>query len=213
MQYAGAYIGEGDERAFAAFREKLRKEGIIVPGNPDIYIRTFLSFGIEDARDLRERAQRKALGEGGRIFLIYTPSMTDNAQNALLKVLEEPPADARFFFIMPSLSRLLPTLRSRLHILDLPKEEVIAIDAFCAATLQKRLELLKPLYEHEEDERTIGPLLSFLQSLEKRLAREKRTQENTEAIRAVYRARAHLEDKGALLKVLAEHVALLTPKM
>ncbi len=43
--------------------------------------------------------------------------MNNNAQNALLKVLEEPPADIYFFLITENASKLLPTVRSRALIL------------------------------------------------------------------------------------------------
>lgn len=43
--------------------------------------------------------------------------MNQNAQNALLKVLEEPPADIYFFLITENAARLLPTVRSRAMLL------------------------------------------------------------------------------------------------
>ncbi|MDP2648596.1 MAG: hypothetical protein U1D26_02410, partial [Patescibacteria group bacterium] len=34
----------------------LKGEGISAEGNPDVYIRTYRHFGIDEARELRERA-------------------------------------------------------------------------------------------------------------------------------------------------------------
>ncbi|MEP3345333.1 MAG: DNA polymerase III subunit delta' [Litoreibacter sp.] len=53
--------------------------------------------------------------EGGRRIVIVDAAddMNVSAANALLKVLEEPPADALLFLISHQPSRLLPTIRSR----------------------------------------------------------------------------------------------------
>ena len=63
---------------------------------------------------LIERASAApALGKR-RVFLIREAErMNDQAQNALLKTLEEPPGEAALILITASSSRLLPTIRSR----------------------------------------------------------------------------------------------------
>jgi hypothetical protein len=74
--------------------------------------------------------------------------------------------------------------------------------------------MLKPLYEHDEDEgRDIGAVIAFLQSLERRFAKEKLSAEKTAGIHAIYLARKYATDKGSLLKALLEQVALLTPRL
>ena len=106
---------------------------------------------------------------------------------------------------------LLPTLRSRAHILSLNvaerKETLIDAGAFLAATPHKRLDMLKPLLEKDEDEkRNIGGVLAFLASLERACAKNP----DAQALSAVYRARKYASDKGALLKPLLEQIALLS---
>jgi DNA polymerase III subunit delta' len=61
-------------------------------------------------------------GEGGWRIAIVDPAdeMNPSAANALLKVLEEPPARSLFFIISHTPGRLLPTIRSRCRRLDLP---------------------------------------------------------------------------------------------
>jgi DNA polymerase III delta prime subunit len=186
----------------------LQQQGIETTGNPDLYIRTYQRFGIDDAIELRDRAGTRAIREGARrIFIIATPSMTNEAQNALLKTIEEPPADAMFFFITPAPGALLQTLRSRSQILVLDSGKVEAlVDAkkFIAAAPQKRLDMLKPLLEKgEDDKRDLGAIIAFLSDMEH--ACEKRA----DALHAVYRARKYIGDKGALVKPLLEQVALL----
>ena len=189
----------------------LEKEGIAVQGNPDIYTRTYTQFGIGEARELRERAGLRAQKGSRRVFIIVAPGMTVEAQNALLKTLEEPPADALFFFIIPAPQTLLATVRSRAQVLALPHKEVkisnqslVDAEVFVRATPQKRLDMLQPLLEKDEDDkRDTGAILEFLASLEHSLEKK------PEGLHAVYRARKYIGDKGALVKPLLEQVALL----
>ena len=60
-------------------------------------------------------------GAGGwRVAIVDTADdMNDNAANALLKMLEEPPADAMLLLLSNTPGRLLPTIRSRCQRLDL----------------------------------------------------------------------------------------------
>jgi hypothetical protein len=214
MQYVGAYLIEGTAEALEQLADKLSDDGVIERGNPDLFLRAYRSFGIDDARDVRDRAQRKAVTRDGRVFAFFAPGMTTDAQNALLKVVEEPPAGAIFFLIVPSPQMLLPTLRSRMQTMRLEgKRTDTEADAFLAATPPKRLEMLKGIYEHDDDEgRDMGKVLAFLEGLEARFAKEKSTPARQEGLLAVYRARKYASDKGSLLKPLLEQIALLTPR-
>lgn len=210
------HLIEGSAEAVSQLEDFLEEQGIEVHGNSDAYVRVYRSFGIEEARELRERAALRPSQGKRRIFIIATPSMTQEAQNALLKTLEEPPADAFFFFIVSSAQTLLPTLRSRFQILVLEesgkKEGVGDARAFLAAPQQKRLDLLKPLLEKgDDDKRDMGAILSLLSSLEKEM--EKAKQLDTSGLHAIYRARKYITDKGALVKPLLEQVALLVRKV
>jgi hypothetical protein len=200
--------GGGDVEALIAF---LGKEGITVSGNADAYVRIYAHFGVEEARELRSRASSRAFSGGQRIFIIASPVMTAEAQNALLKTFEESPSDAQFFVIVPSPEMLLPTLRSRMQVLGIETKAsggLVDAQSFLAASPAQRLDMLKPLLEKDDDERrdTAG-IITFLSSLEHRLQR------HPEGLRAVYRARKYLGDKGALIKPLLEQVALLTPRV
>lgn len=190
----------------------LKMRGVQTEGNPDIYVREYQKFGVEDAIELRDRSNRRPIAGSQRIFIIATPGMTNEAQNALLKTLEEPPADAAFFFIVPAPEMLLSTLRSRAQTLVLPqtekKENLVDASAFLAATPQKRLDMLKPLLEKDEDDkRDIGKIVNFLGSLEQRLSKK------PVGLHSIYRARKYIGDKGALVKPLLEQIALLVPKI
>ena len=208
------HIVRGGSESVAEMMTLLEKEGIETAGNPDVYVREYQRFGVEEARELRERASLRGVGDR-RVFIIVTSGMTNEAQNALLKTLEESPADAMFFFIVPSPHTLLPTLRSRAQMLLLTgsnaKDDLVDGKTFLSATPQKRMDMLKPLLEKDDDDkRDIGAIITFLSSLESILVKHAGKSSHA-GVEAVYRARKYMGDKGALVKPLLEQVALLVP--
>jgi DNA polymerase III gamma/tau subunit len=206
----------GSKDTLPAVLAILEREGIAPKRNPDLYVRAHVHFGIEDARSLRDRASHGAITGGRRVFVVVAASMTVEAQNALLKTIEEPSGNALFVFIIPSPDILLPTVRSRSQILELAGDNGVQIvdeKKFLGAQPSARLEMLKPLLEKgEEDRRDVGSIISFLSSLERRISAVK-SPDVKASIEAIYRARKHISDKGALVKPLLEQVALLTPKI
>lgn len=217
MQYIGAYVVRGSANALDAVLQKLEKEKAVERDSPDLFVKSYRSFGVDDASELRGRVRGKPVRDAYRTFLLFVPSMTTEAQNALLKTLEEPAANAVFFLITPSPETLLPTIRSRVQMLHVDSEEgemVVDPDDFLAASWDMRITMLKPLYDHDEDEgRDVGSVIAFLQSLERRFAKAKPSIERSAGIHAIYRARKYVSDKGSLLKSLLEQVALLAPKL
>lgn len=72
--------------------------------------------GVEDARELRERAVMAPSRDRYRIFIIDEAHMVTGAGfNALLKVVEEPPEDVLFIFATTEPEKVIGTIRSRTH--------------------------------------------------------------------------------------------------
>lgn len=75
---------------------------------------------VDEIRRLLSFFHLSAAGGGRRIAIIdAADEMNTAAANALLKVLEEPPADALILLIAHQPARLLPTIRSRCRVLRL----------------------------------------------------------------------------------------------
>ena len=205
----------GDESVVPEILAVLGREGIETQGNPDIDVRVYPQFLVDDARALVERTQTRSLSGARRVFIVVTENLTYEAQNTLLKTLEEPAGDALFFFVVPSPEALLPTVRSRaqLHTFEgATREEKIDAAAFLQATREKRLDMLTPLLDKGEDDvRDISGIITFLSSLERTLATIAPLPRA--GVEAVYRARKYVGDKGSLLKALLEQMALLTPRV
>lgn len=72
--------------------------------------------GVEDMRDLREKAMYAPAESRYRVFIIDEAHMiTASGFNALLKIVEEPPEHLIFIFATTEPHKLLPTIRSRTH--------------------------------------------------------------------------------------------------
>jgi DNA polymerase-3 subunit delta' len=70
---------------------------------------------VDQVRDLVDRRLSLKRNEGRRRFVLVDPAdaMNPQAQNALLKTLEEPPEDTTLVLVTASPDSLLPTIRSR----------------------------------------------------------------------------------------------------
>lgn len=88
--------------------------------HPDQTVRNrkALDLGVEVVRHfLIEPAGRSAAMAHGKVFIVREADrITSQAQNALLKTLEEPPAGTFLILLASSLDQLLPTTRSRCQI-------------------------------------------------------------------------------------------------
>lgn len=86
---------------------------------------------IDQIRELQRSVTLKTTGAGDikRVLVLHAAhSMNTEAQNALLKLLEEPPADTVLLLATDHLERMLPTIRSRVQIVQLlpiPKDQAM----------------------------------------------------------------------------------------
>jgi DNA polymerase-3 subunit gamma/tau len=72
--------------------------------------------GVDDTRDLRERAMFAPAASRFKVYIIDEAHMVTTAGfNALLKLVEEPPPHVRFIFATTEADKVLPTIRSRTH--------------------------------------------------------------------------------------------------
>ncbi|MDF2443958.1 MAG: polymerase subunit gamma/tau [Subtercola sp.] len=72
--------------------------------------------GVDDARDLRERAVFAPARDRYKIFILDEAHMvTPQGFNALLKIVEEPPEHIKFIFATTEPDKVIGTIRSRTH--------------------------------------------------------------------------------------------------
>jgi DNA polymerase-3 subunit gamma/tau len=92
----------------------------LAPGGPGsidvIEIDAASHGGVDDARELRERAFYTPVSGRFKIYIIDEAHMvTQQGFNALLKLVEEPPPHLKFIFATTEPEKVIPTIRSRTH--------------------------------------------------------------------------------------------------
>ena len=131
----------------------------VLEGNcPDLHVvetdkgKRFI--GIDKIRAIRQIAPIKPNDLDFHVFIINNAqNMTVQAQNALLKLLEEPPAAAYFFLICESASSLLSTVRSRAPILRMQSFSPNVLGEYLIANTEEGRRL------HQNDPQAFDALL------------------------------------------------------
>ncbi len=197
-------LEEGVKKLKDFLEEKL---GVKTVGNPDFSHRKYENFSIDDARLLNQGEMLRNFSGGKKIFIIETDFITEEAQNALLKVFEEPTEGTHFFIISPQ-EVLLPTLRSRMHVFANSESETLMSKSLFDMSLKDRLEVVKEITEGiKDDEKTKQDAISFLNSIEKELY-EDGVLKNAEKLKVCEMTREALYDRGAPVKIILENLVI-----
>ena len=224
--HANLIIGDTTTRDQLIF--SLEKEHkIIAQGNPDFYTRNYEVLTIDDARQIKSLHSSRPLldvdkknpGAGKKIFVLTMNGITVEAQNAMLKLLEEPAEYAHFFLIIPSAHLLLPTIKSRMSEISITKRQepnktqvqlIAEVQAFLKATQIKRLEIVKKLVDEiSKEKKTKQDAIDFLDAIQTVFYSAKKPSKDTEAnYQAIEVARNYLNDRAPSVKMLLEYVAL-----
>jgi phosphomevalonate kinase len=132
------------------------------------------------------------------------------AQNALLKVFEEPRPGVVIFLIMPDATKLFPTLRSRLFAMTgkFAEDDEIKqmVKKFLKGDKKDRLEFVKKFTDMESKVILKEKSIKFLNFLEKEFAEE--TSANKKKVEDIYLAKKYIGDQGSSPKILLEHIAV-----
>lgn len=215
-----AYIIEGEKenvvKQLTSFFEQ--DLGIPLANNPDYFHAEFETFGVEEAHMLKERQSLLSISmersEAKKIFVISTERFSVEAQNALLKVLEEPTIGTHIFFILQDVSRVLPTVRSRVVFLRDNADSFSSAKnalAFLAASWSERGKLIAALAEEKNRAGAFALLSGLEAALKERLKRSGDVREYHILLTALHKCRAHLSGRAPSLKMLLEYVAAVLP--
>jgi len=213
-------------------RTKNMPAEMLSAANPDFHRMKFERLAVDDSRSLRGIHDTMPFSaQVPRIFVIELHEATREAQNALLKILEEPRPDNYFFIVAPSAEVFLPTVLSRLEVISpddtnrnslsrtkKPKssDKTGAAD-FLKMPLAEKIAFVDELAAQISDEKAEKhEAVAFLNSLEKELYASAAVSVSGSAVRvlpaakfeAIARARDYVNDRAPSVKMLLEYVAL-----
>lgn len=212
-----AYLVEGERAVLLPeILEYLVSEKLTEKNSPDLHVLEFDSFGIDDAHALRAEQSMHGVGGGKKFFIVAFNTMTSEAQNALLKTLEEPTEHTHFILITRNKETLIATVRSRVQLVHekgKPRESKIG-EEFISADIPERLLRIEKFTKVKADEKSEAKdaARDFLAHLETALhARFLADTRYAASLEDVITAKRYLSDRSPSVKMLLEHLALTIP--
>ena len=160
-------------------------------------------LGIDQVRELVQRAHSTPAQARVQLLVVRTGSITHEAQNALLKVLEEPPHSTRFLFIVPPTCRLLRTVQSRVEVHHAASDttDTTVLTEFLALPPAERLQLIESRVKRKDHTWVVQLQLALLAQLA--------TNRAPSSLRpGLVRSIERLNTRGAMNKWLLEDIAL-----
>lgn len=201
--------------------------GMVRKGNPDILVLRYSVCSVEQARKLLSYASQSGLS-GQKLIVLATERIFHQAQNALLKVFEEPPEGIILILIVPSIGVLLPTLRSRL--MTLPSQEAAVAPHFVSepamlfiqASQTEREKIVKKLLDRSKsDIDTVKQgarveaqqIVAGITYVVHEAWRKKRSLEQEVLLSELETVTPMLYQPSAPLKLIFQHLLLTVPKL
>ncbi len=188
--------------------------------NPDFWHGEFDVMKIDDSHDIVALHQNKPVAGDKKIFVVSANFITEQAQNAMLKLFEEPRGDTHFFLVLPSLSNIIPTFRSRLFIIDASETagSIINPEKFLKMQYGDRMESVKKICGSiSDEEKSKIEIIKFINALEIELKKHidflKAKKTELDLFEEIEKIRQYAGEQSPSLKMLLEHMSLLLPVM
>jgi len=196
----------------------LKELDFSVVNNPDFWYGEFDVMKIKDGRSINDLHQNRPIIGDRKIFVVTANFITEDAQNSMLKLFEEPRGDTHFFLVIPSLDNIIPTLKSRLFVIDTSETESSLINAkdFLRMSVGKRMESVKKICESVSDEEESKmEIIKFINSLEKEFKKNinflKTSDNDIKMFEEIEKIRQYASEQSPSLKMLLEHLSLMLP--
>jgi DNA polymerase III delta prime subunit len=217
MQHAFVIEAEAEQGIEAAQAWAKSELGMDVTGNPDIAVLRYGLFSVADARKVAEVVAGAPFAGEHKVVVIAASRAYHEAQNALLKVFEEPPQGTYLFLILPTLGGLLPTLRSRVQELGAGSRSTSSNDEtaieFLKAGKEKRSAIIKKLATGKDDDQKREhreEAIALVNGIEAALF-QKGIEKHRATLTDIATVRSHLYDRSAPVKMILEHLSLVIP--
>ena len=212
------YLIEGNHNTVELLVEFLKNKWKVESiGNPDFHVENYSSLTITNSRSLSDSQSKKSFSGGYKIYIMTFDSATREAQNSLLKVLEEPAVKTYFFLIVPRVEILLTTLRSRLNFVGTAEHRFVSevntlSEKFLSGNQKERVIIADQLAEDVADEKINRQFIAdIIDQIEKYTWQ--RSQSVGTSRRNVFddiaMVKKFITDHSSSVKLLLEHLALV----
>ena len=170
-------------------------------------------LGIEEVRKFSEKLFFKSRGTEKALVLNLYKGATIEAQNSMLKILEEPPKNTLIIILAENSNQFLPTITSRCKIIELENKEVPKgsgeVFEIFDQNIGERFYLAQTLYEDKEA--AVVWLEDQINSLREKAKNEKsgqQTKKFAKTIREFIEARRLIKNTNVNARLTLEHLFL-----
>ncbi len=234
--HAYCIYGEQEEAILQATNFVERTYNIITRANPDFEILRYNILSISDVRIFTRRAALSPVTGNIKVYIIAAKRIYNEAQNALLKLLEEPPKGTIIILTVLHKANLLQTVQSRLlpipidtivntygHIQNISSNEATeSARVFLREDSAVRITHIKKLFANGNKKTHIMCTdgVSFLDALELFIytvyqgtadsAMRKKLRQGLKNIEII---RPYLYERSTQARMLFEHIAIVLPSL
>lgn len=169
---------------------------------------------VDQAREIIDLANRKIGDSKKTFFFIKANSINIQAQNSLLKSLEEPTKGLHFFFVLPELNNILPTVLSRaLVVYEKTDSQKIVDEKFLKLNVAEKIKYVEKLASEIKDgKKTKQDAINFVDSLIEVLSADSDfKKEFAGKLIVILELRSFISDNGASVKSILEAIVLALP--
>jgi hypothetical protein len=187
MLHHHAQLIAGNHKAYEFLLKKIEQDLGLGKTHPDLMAFSYIDqkLGVEEASLIRDALIRNPVNAPQIVVVIYAHTLTEQAQNALLKICEEPPKQSYIFLVTDFLPHLIPTLRSRFVAYELGEREAVVMEigddkkktkiqelmsaeTFLKSSIEARLGIAKDIHTALDKETLgIGQVWDFANQIEK----------------------------------------------
>jgi len=217
-----SYVIEGEpSRTATELLKFLEVRGEIERQSPDVLCQIYESFMMDDSGEIKDWHSRCGISKSKKVCIIATKFINREAEQTLLKIIEEPAINTHFFIIVPDASLLAETILSRVHLIKIKQSSDIDIqkDAlrFISSSPKDRINKVALIIKEKKDEENSGQLryyaTSFVNEIESIIYQKFKKDRNNEKIKfalgELQKSREYLSTPGASVKMILEHLALV----
>lgn len=191
------------------YEEELRKE--ITNLSRDERFFNLTTFGIDESHELTRLSNTL---DRPTTFFVNTSLITSEAQNALLKLTEEPSKNLQIIIVVPSDQNILQTFKSRFRVVAKGgANDQISFDVknFLHSSIPLRLKMFEPHMEHPEDESETKIRKEFFFNLLNVFHHEFLSTKNEEGLRVLSEIDRYGGMTAPSYRMLLEYLAINLP--
>jgi DNA polymerase III delta prime subunit len=217
-----SYVIEGDPNTTKdELLGFLELRGEINKNSPDVICQMYESFTMDDTSLIKEWHSKLGVSNSKKVCIIATKFINREAEQTLLKIIEEPSLNTHFFIIIPDSSILLPTIISRVHVIKMKEikddEMKQLVLSFLNISPTERIKKVAEIIEKNKDKENSGQLryyaTQFVNEIESifyiKFKKDISDEKNKFVLSELQKARGYLSTPGASVKMILEHLALI----